>query len=55
MMGLCLVYGKYSKYQDLPLDIMMGLRLSFICIGFVQGNSTRGPEEFVRNEALSNF
>ena len=55
MIGLCLAYGKYSKYQDLLTDIMMGLRLSFICIGVGQGNSTRGPEEFVRNEALSNF
>ena len=34
---------------------MMGLRLSFICIDVGQGNSTRGPEVFVRNEALSNF
>ena len=33
----------------------MGLGLSFICIDVGQGNSTRGPEEFVRNEALSNF
>ena len=35
--------------------IMMDLRLPFICIGVGQGNSYRGPEEFVRNEALSNF
>ena len=34
---------------------MMVLRLSFICIGVGQGNSNQGPEEFVRNEALSNF
>ena len=32
---------------------MMVLSLSFIRIGVGQGNSTKGPEEFVRNEALS--
>ena len=34
-------------------DILVGLRLSYICIGVGQGNFTRGLEEFVRNEALT--
>ena len=55
MRGLCLAYGKYPNTRICHQVLMMGLRLSFICIGVGQGNSTRGPEEFVRNEALSNF
>ena len=52
--GLCLAYGKYQNTRIYHQD-MIGLRLSFICIGVGQGNSTRGPEEFVRNEALLSF
>ena len=54
MRGLGLFMANIQNTRICHKDIMMVLRLSFICIGMGQRNSTRGPEEFVRNEALSN-
>ena len=55
MSGLGLFMANIQNTRICRKNIMMVLRLSFICIVVGQGNSTRGPEEFVRNEALSNF
>ena len=55
MRGLGLFMANIQNTRICHKDIMMVFRLFFICIGVGQGNSNRGPEEFIRNEALSNF
>ena len=48
MIGQFILYVFYRGHD-------LGLRVSFICIVVGQGNPTRGPELFVRNEALPSF
>ena len=48
-------HGVLPMEQLVLSDKWARIRVSFICIVVGQGNPTRGPELFVRNEALPSF